>query len=78
MFINSTPQRSSSCTGQQAPPPPAKMRGLGDLVETVTKKTGIKAAVDFISKKTGKDCGCAKRRDKLNKIAPFRENENGN
>ena len=47
------------------------MRGMGDLVERNTEKTGIKAVVDKVAEKTGKDCGCGKRRDKLNKAIPF-------
>jgi hypothetical protein len=53
------------------------MRGLGDLVEKVTTKTGIKAVVDKVAKVTGKDCGCGKRRDKLNQLVPFKK-EDGN
>lgn len=39
---------------------------LGDSIEKVTKATGVKAAVEFVAKKTGKDCGCAKRKAALN------------
>jgi len=39
---------------------------LGDRIESVTKATGIKAAVDYVAKKTGKDCGCSKRKEALN------------
>lgn len=39
---------------------------LGDSIEKVTKATGVKAAVDYVAKKTGKDCGCAKRKAALN------------
>ena len=45
------------------------LKGAGDLVEEVTKRTGIKSLVEKV---TGKDCGCAGRRDKLNKLVPFR------
>ena len=45
------------------------LKGAGDLVEQVTKRTGIKSLVEKV---TGKDCGCGKRRDKLNKLVPFR------
>ena len=45
------------------------MRGAGDLVEMVADKTGIKSLVEKV---TGKDCGCNKRRDILNKLVPFR------
>jgi hypothetical protein len=41
---------------------------LGDAIEKVTTVTGIKSVVDKIAKKTGKDCGCAARKEKLNKI----------
>jgi hypothetical protein len=39
---------------------------LGNVIEKVTTTTGIKTVVDIISKKTGKDCGCAARKAKLN------------
>jgi len=42
--------------------------GLGDTIEKVTKATGIKKAVDYIFDKAGKDCGCEKRKEKLNSI----------
>tara|TARA_S200002703_G_scaffold24363_3_gene21158 strand:- start:1755 stop:1928 length:174 start_codon:yes stop_codon:yes gene_type:complete len=48
-----------------------QMKGLGDMIEKVTEKTGVKWVVDKVSEKTGKDCGCGKRRDKLNKAMPF-------
>ena len=51
------------------PTPEYPMRGLGDLVEEVTKRTGIKSLVETV---TRKDCGCNKRRDILNKLVPFR------
>lgn len=44
-------------------------RGAGDLVEVITEKTGIKKAVEKVA---GKGCGCRKRRDRLNKLLPFR------
>lgn len=43
-----------------------KSKGLGDSIEKFTKATGIKKVVDTVSKATGKDCGCGKRRDFLN------------
>ena len=39
--------------------------GLGDVVEKITEKTGIKKAVKKIF---GDDCGCDKRKEKLNRI----------
>lgn len=44
-----------------------KPKGLGDVVENITKSTGIKKAVETISKVTGIDCGCEKRKEWLNK-----------
>ncbi len=41
-------------------------KGLGDTVERITTKTGIKKAVDYVSDKTGKDWGCEKRKKNLN------------
>lgn len=49
------------------------MRGAGDLVEQVTKRTGIKRLVEKV---TGNRCGCGKRRDILNKLLPFRGEPN--
>lgn len=45
------------------------MRGLGDLLAWGFKKIGIEVAVKKISK--GKDCGCKKRQELLNKAVPF-------
>ena len=41
--------------------------GLGDVVEKITKATGIKAVVDYFTPE-GEDCGCDDRQSKLNKI----------
>ena len=48
-----------------------KSKGLGDTIEKITKATGIKTVVDKINKATGKDCGCNKKKDKLNKLFPY-------
>lgn len=45
-----------------------KVKGLGDIVEKMTKATGIKKVVEFIA---GEDCGCDERRDKLNSLFPI-------
>jgi hypothetical protein len=76
-YINSKPRRLTCKTQRPDPEPEYPMRGLGDLVEKVTTKTGIKAVVDKVAKVTGKDCGCGKRRDKLNQLVPFKK-EDGN
>ena len=48
-----------------------KSKGLGDSIEKFTQVTGIKKIVDKVSKVTGKDCGCNKRKDTLNKAFPY-------
>jgi hypothetical protein len=50
-----------------------KSRGLGDTVEKITTVTGIKKVVDTVAKATGKDCGCGKRRDTLNRAFPYQK-----
>ena len=42
--------------------------GLGDVVEKITKATGIKKVVKSIF---GEDCGCDERKEALNKIRFF-------
>ena len=46
-------------------------RGFGDTVEKFTKATGIKQMVQRVAKATGKDCGCSKRKDSLNRAFPY-------
>ena len=48
-----------------------KSKGLGDTIEKITKATGIKKVVDTVSKVTGKDCGCNKRKNNLNRLFPY-------
>ena len=48
-----------------------KSKGLGDSIEKLTKITGIKKVVDTVSKATGKDCGCNKRKQTLNRLFPY-------
>jgi hypothetical protein len=50
-----------------------KSKGLGDSIEKFTKATGIKKIVDTVAKTTGKDCGCGERKEKLNKIFPYKK-----
>lgn len=45
-----------------------KPKGLGDTIETITEKTGIKKLVHFIA---GEDCGCEERKQKLNELFPY-------
>lgn len=44
--------------------------GLGSTIQKITKATGIEKAVKFIA---GEDCGCDKRKDKLNYIFPYQK-----
>jgi len=54
-----------------------KWTGVGDVVHTVATVTGVKAATEAVAKATGKDCGCKRRRDKLNQLFPFRRGADG-
>ena len=40
--------------------------GLGDIVEKVTTYTGIRWVVYQLSRVFGFDCGCEKRKEKMN------------
>jgi len=51
-----------------------KSKGLGDTIEKITKITGIKKVVEKVSDVTGKDCGCADRKETLNKLFPYNYN----
>ena len=49
-----------------------KSKGLGDTIEKITTATGIKKAVETVTKAMGKeDCGCGARKDTLNRIFPY-------
>jgi len=45
-----------------------KSKGLGDTIAKITKATGIDKVAKFIA---GEDCGCDKRKEKLNKLFPY-------
>tara|TARA_R110000796_G_scaffold208414_1_gene324683 strand:- start:543 stop:701 length:159 start_codon:yes stop_codon:yes gene_type:complete len=45
-----------------------KSLGLGDDLEKVFEKTGIKAVVEKV---TQGGCGCKKRKEILNKVFPY-------
>ena len=49
-----------------------KSKGLGDTIEKITTATGIKKIVKTVNNITGKDCGCDKRKKKLNKWFPYK------
>ena len=48
-----------------------KSKGLGDTVEKFTQATGLKRLAEAVSK----DCGCQRRKEKLNEMFPYK-NEN--
>ena len=45
-----------------------KSEGLGDTIDKITTKTGIKKLVKFVA---GEDCGCEERRKKLNSLFSY-------
>tara|TARA_R110002020_G_scaffold49786_1_gene141385 strand:- start:87 stop:449 length:363 start_codon:yes stop_codon:yes gene_type:complete len=47
-----------------------KSKGLGDSVEKALKSTGIDKVV---KKLLGDDCGCEERKEKLNKLFPYKK-----
>jgi len=49
-----------------------KSRGLGDYIHKLTTRTGVKSAVDFLSKGLNIPCGCEGRREAMNKLFPKR------
>lgn len=61
----------SDCYKKLIKNPPKKIyRGLGDIIEAVTEKTGIKAAVEYAERKGNFDCGCNRRKKRLNRAFP--------
>ena len=49
-----------------------KSKGLGDSIEKITKMTGISNLAQMGAKALGnKDCGCAKRKNNLNRLFPY-------
>ena len=47
----------------------SKSKGLGDTIAKVTKATGVEKIVKTFF---GDDCGCDQRRERLNKMFPYR------
>ena len=48
-------------------------QGLGDSIEKFTKATGIKTFVDKVSDGLNIPCGCQQRKEKLNKVFPYKQ-----
>ena len=49
-----------------------KAQGLGDTVENVLETTGIAKVVKSV---LGENCGCEARKEKLNKLFPYKKPE---
>ena len=54
-----------------------KSKGLGDSIEKITKATGVKSLTQVLARNgifgKKKDCGCNKRKEKLNKAFPYKK-----
>jgi len=49
-------------------------KGLGDTIAKVTHAVGLDKVAEAVAKVVGKDdCGCNKRREKLNDIFPYKK-----
>lgn len=47
--------------------------GLGDTIAKVTHAVGLDKVAESVAKAVGKDdCGCNKRREKLNELFPYK------
>lgn len=58
--------------------PKQKSEGLGDTVAKVTHALGIDKVADKIAKLAGKeDCGCNRRRKKLNEMVSYKKDKDG-
>ena len=52
----------------------AQSKGIGDTIEKITTATGIKSLTQLAMEAAGKkDCGCNKRKEKLNKMFPYKK-----
>lgn len=61
------PGQSTDCLPQHS-------RGLGDTIAKITRATGLDRVVKKLAQRvTKKDCGCNKRRDKLNTALPYKQ-----
>lgn len=46
-------------------------RGLGDSLERVFKAVGVDKIAKAVERATGRPCGCAERKAKLNSLVPY-------
>ena len=53
-----------------------KSKGLGDTIAKFTKLTKLDILSEKITRLFGyEDCGCERRKDKLNKIVPYKNKD---
>jgi hypothetical protein len=53
----------------------SESKGLGDTIAKITHFFGIDILAKKIAKLFGKeDCGCTRRRNKINKLIPYKKN----
>ena len=51
----------------------SESKGLGDTIAKVTNALGIDKLAEEVAQAMGKeDCGCSKRRQKLNEMFPYK------
>jgi hypothetical protein len=51
-------------------------KGLGDTIAKVTHAVGLDKVAESVAHAMGKeDCGCNKRRNKLNELFPYKSNQ---
>jgi hypothetical protein len=56
--------------------PKKPSEGLGDTVAKVTNALGIDKVAEKVAQLAGKkDCGCNRRREKLNQLFPYNKEE---
>jgi hypothetical protein len=63
--LEATAERCGACEHYRGP-----ARGLGDVVETAARVTGVKVLARCAERVTGRPCGCQKRREELNRQFP--------
>lgn len=54
--------------GETPGPTPGTIPLAGDLVAALTARIGADRAAEWVASKLGKPCGCAARREKLNRL----------
>lgn len=51
-------------------------KGLGDTIAKITHATGLDVVAESVAKALGKeDCGCNRRREKLNELFPYKQQD---